>query len=164
MIHPWFPGRLWGWQWSPRLLTLVGAQWCVLLHLPPAPLPCTWVPERENTRHTLPRCTLLYFQWGLHPESQPSSLGLAAGLKKKKTRKMVKVTVGLPRADAGNICVLSLQVDMKGYDYEGLDGILVILSKPSVYLDNCIAYAWCPHLFNYPVLCPVYYGRQKSLS
>ena len=84
--------------------------------------------------------------------------------KKNKTRKMVKVTVGLPRADAGNICVLSLQVDMKGYDYEGLDGILVILSKPSVYLDNCIAYAWCPHLFNYPVLCPVYYGRQKSLS
>ena len=77
---------------------------------------------------------------------------------------MVKVAVGLPRADAGKTCVLSLQVDMKGYDYEGLDGFLVILSKPSVYLDNCITYAWCPHLFNYSVLCPVYYGRQKSLS
>lgn len=163
MIHPWFPRRQWSW-WSPCLLTLVGAQWCVLLHLPPAPLPCTWVPVRENTRHTLPRCTLLYFQRGLHPKSQSSSRFWLLDLKKKTTRKMVKVSVGLPRADVGNACVLSLQVDMKGYGYEALDGVLVILSKSGVYLDNCITYAWCPHLFNYPVLCPIYNGRQKSLS
>ena len=117
-IHPRLPGRPWGSQWSPRLLTLVGAQRCVLPHRPPAPLPCTWVPARENTQHTLPTCTLLYFQRGLYPESQPSSLFWLLDWKK---RKIMKVTAGLPRADAGNTCVLSLQVDMKGYCYEGLD-------------------------------------------
>ena len=83
-IHPRFPGRPWGSQWSPRLLTLVGAQRCVLPHLPSAPLPCTWVPARGNTQHTLPRCTLLYFQRGLYPESQPSSLFWLLDWKKRK--------------------------------------------------------------------------------
>ena len=52
--------------------------------------------------------------------------------------------------------------------YEGIllwgIGFLVILSKPSVYLDNCVTQAWYTHLFNSAVLCPVYCGTQKSLS